>query len=316
MTSIVMLCRRLVRACVLAAAALALSSAAPAFAQGKAADDDPGPTLSRIAESGTIFVGHREAAIPFSYVIAGLEQDYVFGYAWDICQSVVKAVGERIGRPVKAVPVSLSANNRIMMVKTGIADLECGATTNNVARQKQVGFSAAFYIAEVKVMVRKDSGIKNISGLANKRVVTTAGATADRLMKQVALANNISMSYLIGRTHAESMAMMMRGEADAYAADDAILAGQRASSATPAEFVMLDGNLAVEPYGIMLRKDDARFKKLVDDTLVGMMRSGEMARLYDKWFLLPIPPTGVALDMPMSGLLREALANPSDKPVN
>ena len=189
------------------------------------------------------------------------------------------------------VPVVVSANSRIMMVKVGMADLECGATTNNVARQKQVAFSNTFYVAEVRLMVRKDSGIKRIADLANKRVVTTLGTTADRLVKQAALANNITMQYLMGRNHAESMGMIVRGEADAYVGDDAIIAGERAKASMNDQLVFLDEVLATEPYGIMLPKDDPQFKKLVDDVIGGLMQSGEFARIYDKWFINPIPPT-------------------------
>jgi glutamate/aspartate transport system substrate-binding protein len=214
------------------------------------------------------------------------------------------------------VPVSVSANNRFLMVKTGMADLECGATTNNVARQKQVAFSVTFYIAEVKVMVRKNAGIRNVADLANRRVVTTAGATAERLIKTAALVENVTMTHKVGRDHAESWGMLENGEADAFVADDAILAGRRVSSATPQDFVFLDGSLAREPYGLVLRRDDPQFKQLVDETLIGLMQSGELAKIYDKWFMQPIPPTGGVLDMPMNDHLKAAIANPNDKPVN
>jgi glutamate/aspartate transport system substrate-binding protein len=303
---------RLARKALLAATLLATvavaQTTAPAVAPALV------PTLSRIAASGTIYVGHREAAMPFSFVLPGLEDDYVLGYTAEICRHVVDAVRQRLGKEIKAVPVSVSANSRIMMVKIGMADLECGATTNNVARQKQVAFSKTFYVAAVKIMVRKSSGIRSVADLANKRVVTTAGATADRLIKTAALASNVSMNYMVGASHAESMAMLLHGEADAYVADDAILAAQRAASPEPAAFVLLAGNLSVEPYGIMLRRDDPQFKKLVDDTLVELMKSGELARIYDKWFMQPIPPTGAVLDMPMSDLLKAAIANPNDQP--
>ena len=214
------------------------------------------------------------------------------------------------------VPVTVSPNSRIMMVKVGMADLECGATTNNVARQKQVAFSNTFYVAEVRLMVRKDSGIKRVADLANKRVVTTLGTTADRLVKQAALANNITMQYLMGRSHVESMGMIIRGEADAYVGDDAVIAGERANASMNDQLVFLDEVLATEPYGIMLPRDDPQFKKLVDDVIVGLMQSGEFSRIYDKWFINPIPPNGINLQMPMSDKLKAAIANPNDRPAN
>jgi glutamate/aspartate transport system substrate-binding protein len=305
--------------CRLALAALvSLAVAGTALAQQAAAPARPdlGPTLNRVAGTGNLYLGHREAAIPFSYVMPGLENNYVFGYSWDICQRVVEAVGKRVGRPVQAVPVSVSANNRLMMVKTGMADIECGATTNNVARQKQVAFSVTFYVSEVRVMVRNGAGIQNVAGLAGKRVVTTAGATSDRLIKAAALTENITLTYLVGRDHGESMAMLQRGEADAFVADDAILGALRASSPAPTDFVFLPGSLAKEPYGLVLRREDPQFKQLVDETLIGLMQSGELAKIYDKWFMQPIPPVGAVLEMPMSDLLKAAIANPNDKPAN
>ena len=291
-----------------------LAGANPAAAQTTAAPDNMGPTLNKIASAGALYAAHREAAIPFSYVTSGEKDAAVYGYSWEICQHVAKSVNERLGREIRMVPVTVSANSRIMMVKVGMADLECGATTNNVARQKQVGFSNTIYVAEVRLMVRKDSGIKRIADLANKRVVTTLGTTADRLVKQMALANNITVQYLMGRNHAESMGMIVRGEADAYVGDDAIIAGARASSSMKDQLVFLDEVLATEPYGIMLPRDDPQFKKLVDDVIVGLMQSGEFAQIYDKWFINPIPPTGINLQMPMSDKLKAAIANPNDRP--
>ena len=304
-----------VRYSLLLVAAL-LAVANPAAAQTAAAPGNMGPTLNKIASAGALYAAHREAAIPFSYVASGEQDAQVYGYSWELCQHVAKAVNERLGREIRMVPVTVSANARIMMVKVGMADLECGATTNNVARQKQVGFSNTIYVAEVRVMVRKDSGIKRMADLANKRVVTTLGTTADRLIKGAALANNITMQYLMGRNHAESMGMIVRGEADAYVGDDAIIAGERASSSMNDQLVFLDEVLATEPYGIMLPRDDPQFKKLVDDVIVGLMQSGEFARIYDKWFMNPIPPQGINLQMPMSDKLKAAIANPNDRPVN
>lgn len=291
-----------------------LSVANPAVAQTAAAPGNMGPTLNKIASTGALYAAHRESAIPFSYVGSGAADAQVYGYSWELCQHVVKSVSERLGREIRMVPVTVSANSRIMMVKVGMADLECGATTNNVARQKQVAFSNTFYVAEVRLMVRKDSGIKRIADLANKRVVTTLGTTADRLVKQAALANNITMQYLMGRSHSESMGMIVRGEADAYVGDDAVIAGERASASLNDQLVFLDEVLATEPYGIILPKDDPQFKKLVDDVIVGLMQSGEFARIYDKWFMNPIPPRGINLQMPMSEKLKTAIANPNDRP--
>ena len=293
-----------------------LCAANPAAAQ---AGKDAGPTLGRIAGERVINLGHRESATPFSYVIPGPERtggDSYAGYSWDICLKIVDALEKRVGQKVAARPVTMPANARIMMVKVGIADIECGSSTNNVARQKLVGFSNTFYVANVRIMVRKDHGIRSLGDLNGKRVVTTLGTTADRLIKQQAFARNLSIDYLVGRSHAESMVLMNEGKADAYIGDDAIVAAQRAGSPLRDKFAFLDETLATEPYGLMLPRDDPQFKKFVDEVLVELMKSGELARLYDKWFMNPIPPDGINLQMPMSEKLKAAIANPTDKPAN
>ena len=293
-----------------------LTIANPAAAQ---ADKDAGPTLVRIARDRIIHLGHREAAKPFSYVIPDPQRiagDRYAGYSWEICLKVVDALEKRFGQKIEARPVTMQANTRIMMVKVGIADIECGSTSNSVARQKLVAFSNTFYVADVRIMVRKDNGIRSLGDLNRRRVVTTLGTTADRLIKQQAFARNLSIDYLVGRNHAESMALINEGKADAYIGDDAIIAAQRAGSPLRDKLVFLDDTLATEPYGLMLPRDDPQFKRFVDGVLVDLMRSGELARLYDKWFMNPIPPDGINLQMPMSEKLQAAIANPNDKPAN
>ena len=295
-----------------------LSAANPAAAQTA---KDPGPTLGRIAEERVIYLGHREAAMPFSYVIPNFDpksggRDEVAGYSWEICGKIAEALEKRVGQKIEVRPVTMPANTRIMMVKVGIADIECGSSTNNVARQKLVAFSNTFYVADVRIMVRKDKGIRSLADLNGRRVVTTLGTTADRLIKQQAFARNLSIDYVIGRNHAESMALMNEGKADAYVGDDTIIAAERAGSPLRDQLVFLDETLSTEPYGLMLPRDDPQFKKLVDEVLVGLMQSGELARLYDKWFMSPIPPRGINLQMPMSEKLKAAIANLDDKPEN
>ena len=293
-----------------------LSAASPAAAQ---ADKDLGPTLGRITEERVINLGHREAAMPFSYVIPDPEvigRDTYAGYSWDICLKIVDALEKRVGRKIEVRPVTMPANTRIMMVKVGIADIECGSSTNNVARQKLVAFSNTFYVADVRIMVRKDKGIRSLGDLNGRRVVTTLGTTADRLIKQQAFARNLGIDYVIGRNYAESMALMNAGKADVFVGDDAIIAAERAGSPLRDKLAFLDETLSTEPYGLMLPRDDPQFKKFVDEVLVDLMKSGELARLYDKWFMNPIPPNGINLQMPMSEKLKAAIANPNDKPVN
>lgn len=279
---------------------------------GEESPDAQSSTLVRIAARQALYVGYREAALPFSYVLP--RQSVPTGYFWDICSHVFKAVDERLGLAVPLVPVAVTDNARTMMLKTGITDLDCGAAGNTVGRQKQVSFSTNVYVSEIKVMVNQSAGITNFEQLADKRVVTVAGSTAERHIKLAALARNITLQHVLANTPAEAMAVLAKGGAEAYVGEDAELAAQRAGS--PGNFVLLDAALATEPFAIMLPKDDPVWKKLVDDTLAGLMQSGELARIYDKWFMNPIPPAGINLNLPMPALLKAAIQQPDDTPVN
>jgi len=271
-----------------------------------------GPTLDRVVARNAVYVGYREAALPLSYQIPG--QAAPVGYMWEICGHVVKAMQEKVGKAVPLVPVAVTDNARVMMLKTGITDLDCGAAASTVARQKQVGLSYTVYVSELRVLVRQGAGIERFEQLADKRVVILNGGVADRQVKQNALTRNISLQLLQVNTPAEAMALLAKGEVDAYVGDDATLAAQRATQKDGYE--LLVGGLAAEPYAIMLPKDDAVLKKLVDETLLSLMQSGELARIYDKWFISPIPPANLGLDLPMSTLLKAAIQAPNDKPVN
>lgn len=284
------------------------------IALASAAEPDPGPTLKRIAETGTIYLGYSEAGVPFSY----LSDDKVtpIGYSMDICRQIVKAVESKLGKSVNVVPVLMPPNTRFLMVKTRMADIECGGSTHTVAREKLVDFSDTFFVSEVKVMVRADAGIRSLNDLAGKRVLVTNATTAERLIKMAALQRKMAITLVEGSSQAESMAIMESGKADAYVADDAILAGRRASAAHPEAYVLLPESLSVEPYGLAINRDDPQFKHLVNETLVGMMRSGEMTALYAKWFTQPIPPRGINLELPMSPLNKASFDFPNDRPVN
>ena len=268
-------------------------------------------TLKRLAENGVIYLGHNEATLPFSYVLA--DRTTPAGFSWDLCGEVVKGLEAKLGRPLQVVPVVLTTANRFYMVKTQMADIECGASTHTLAREKLVSFSTTFFVSEVRLMVRADSGIKGFDGLAGKRVLTTTGTTADRLVKQTALQRNLSIKQVQGRSHAESMGLLERGEADAYVADDAVLAGRRAQSAQPEQWAILDESLSVEPYGLALPVGDPAFKAAVDETLAGLMKSGRMEALYNQWFTQPLPGSGRSLNLPASPINKSTWANPNDR---
>jgi glutamate/aspartate transport system substrate-binding protein len=268
------------------------------------------PTLDRIRENGAIYVGHREGSIPFSYMVG----DDVVGYSTDICDRVVAAVREKLGIPtLKVVRVPVTSFSRILMLMTGTVDLECGSTTNTKIRQQRMAFSVTTFVSGVKTLVRKDGGIERIEDLAGKVVVTTSGTTTERVVRTVMAARKLPPPRLrTAAKHAESFAMVPSRQADAFVLDDAILAGLLANSPDAGKLKLLEGNFGFEPYGIGMRREDPEFKQLVDDTLVGMMKSGEMERLYNKWFMSPIPPNNNNLQMPMSEMLRDRLRNPDD----
>lgn len=283
----------------------ALSASLPqAQAQGMTT-----PTLEKIRDYGAIYVGHNEASPPFSYMVG----NDIMGYSKDLCDRIVGAVRDKLGEPnLKVVLVPVTSSSRLLMLMTGVIDLECGATTNTRIRQQLVAFGYTTFVSGVKVVVRKDTGIDRITDLEGKVVVTTVGTTTERLVKTVLAARKTIARSKSGRTHAESLSMVVSRQADAFVLDDAILAGMLANSPDAGKLKLLEENFGFEPYGIGLRKDDPEFKKLVDETLAGMMKNGEIEALYRKWFLSPIPPNNINLQIPMSDMLREMLRNPSD----
>jgi len=289
----------------LAIALLAALMSVPAVhAQGYS-----GPTLEKIREYGAIYVGHRETSIPFSY-FAG---DEVVGYSKDICDRIVDAIKDQLDDPtLKVILVPVTSSSRLLMLMTGVIDLECGSTTNTKIRQQQVAFGVTTFVSGVKAVTRKDVGIDRIADLNGKVVVTTAGTTTERLVKTVLAMRNASVRPKAARTHPESLSMVVSRQADAFVLDDAILAGLLADSPDGGKLKLLEENFGFEPYGIALRKGDPEFKKLVDTTLIRMMKDGEIEKLYTKWFMSPIPPKGVNLQIPMSGMLKDLLINPSD----
>lgn len=268
------------------------------------------PTLDRIRANGAIYVGHREASIPFSYMVG----DEVVGYSTDLCDRVIDAVRDKLGKPnLKVVRVPVTSFSRILMLMTGSVDLECGSTTNTKIRQQRVAFSVTTFVSGVKALVRKDAGIERITDLSGKMVVTTSGTTTERAVRSVLAARKLpaARTRTAGK-HAESFAMVTSRQADAFVLDEPILAGLLASSPDAGKLKLLEENFGFEPYGIAMRLEDPEFKKLVDDTLVAMMENGEFERIYHKWFMSPIPPNNHNLQLPLGEMLRDLLRNPND----
>ncbi len=276
--------------------------AAPALAQDS-------PTLKKIKDSGTITIGHRDSSMPFSYYD---DQQKVVGYALDICMKVVDAIKAELKMPnlqVKLNPVTSAT--RIPLIANGTIDLECGSTTNNLDRQKQVGFTNTYFVTANRYVAKKSSNIKSIADLKGKTIVSTSGTTNLKWVTEENAAKNMGMSILTAKDHAEAFLMVETGRAVAFFMDDILLYSLVASSKSPADYAVGSEAYTVEPYGAMMPKDDPGFRKVVDDATAKLYKSGEMAALYDKWFLKPIPPKGIALNVPMSAELKKTLANPT-----
>ena len=270
-------------------------------------------TLEKIRSLGAVYVGHQEASPPFSYLDA---DGVAIGFSMELCKHVVEAVKTKLGVPgLDAVQVPTSSENRQMMIESGTIDLQCGSVSNTIQRQRYVAFSATIFAAGVKALVRKDSGIRSMQDMKGRVVVTTSGTTSDTYVKAAAARQGCHLNYRVGRDHDDSLRQLLDGRADVLVLDDVLLQGllMNADEVDAYKVVVLDESYAVEPYGIMLRRNDPEFKKLVDETLVGLMKSGEFARVYDKWFMAPIPPLGKSLNLPMSDILQQLIQTPNDR---
>jgi len=268
-------------------------------------------TLTRIRDTQTITIAHRDASLPFSYLD---DNKKPVGYAVDLCLKIVDAVRRELKLPqLNVAYLPVTSSSRIPAIVDGKADLECGSTTNNAERRKQVAFTIPHFVAAARMLVRTDSGIKNWSDLRGKRVVTTKGTTTIKLLNDRDKVRALGLNLIEGNDHAESFAKVEKGEAEAFTMDDVLLFGLRANAKDPNSFVVVGDPLSVEPYAIMMRKDDAPFKTLVDREVGRVISDGELAKLYEKWFKQPIPPKGLIMNMPMSYLLRDTLRFPTDK---
>ena len=271
---------------------------------------EPGPTLDKIRQAGALVMGVREYSYPLSYSDADGKP---IGYHVDICRRVADAVKLRLGLPALAVRTRVvTSQNRIPLMVAGEIDLECGSTTNNAARQKLVAFAPTTFVTTVRAAVKAKSGITSLAQLDGKIVVTTAGSTGMQLLLAKPHSGKFAVTELYGGDHAESFHLLESDRAAAFVMDDNLLAGLIAMSATPAEYRILDVVIDVEPIAIMLRKGDPSFKALVDDTVVAMMKSGEVDKLYAKWFMAPIPPKNVSLNVPMGTVLANMIRFPGD----
>lgn len=269
-------------------------------------------TLDKIRNSGSVTIRHRESSIPFSYVTsAGAEP---IGFANDICLVVVDAIKKQLALPQLSVKYqSVTSQNRIPLVVNGTVDMECGSTTNSMARQQQVAFGPNYIMVGVRAAVKKNAGINSLADLNGKTIATTTGTTSIPLLRSYQKTESIKVSEILGKDHADAFLLLESGRASAFVMDDVLLAGQIAASNSPAEYTILPETLREEPYGIMFRKDDPAFKALVDQAIQGLMANGKIHALYAKWFNSPIPPRHLNLNFPMTEATKALYANPTDK---
>ncbi len=288
----------------------ALLALAALTAMGVAHAED---TLKKIKDSGSITLGVRESSGALSYTLG--DGKYA-GFHTEMAQKIVADLQKKLGLAkldVKLQPVT--SQNRIPLVQNGTVDLECGSTTNNATRQKDVAFAMTTYVEEVRIAVKANSGITSIKDLANKTVATTTGTTSVQTLRKHERANGVDFKEVFGKDHADSFLLLESGRADAFVMDGQILAGNISKSKAPADFKIVGEVLSVEPIACMMRKDDPAFKAAVDDSIKAQIKDGSLAKLYDKWFMQPIPPTNTKVGLPLSEATKAAWANPNDKPM-
>ena len=267
-------------------------------------------TLKKIKDTGAITLGHRESSVPFSYYD---DNQRVIGYAMDLCYRIVDAVKSDLKvdkLEVKLNPVTSAT--RIPLIANGTVDLECGSTTNNLEREKQVSFTITHFVTANRFVSKKSSNFKTVDDLKGKTIVSTSGTTNIKQINEIGAQRNLNLNIIAAKDHAEAFLMVETDRAAAFVMDDILLYSLVATSKSPGDYVISADALSVEPYGIMLRRDDPAFKKVVDDAMIAIYKSSAINAIYDKWFLKPIPPKGVNLNVPMSASFKKVVANPTD----
>ncbi len=282
----------------------ALSITAPAVGQELTG------TLKKIKDSGSITLGHRDTSIPFSYYD---DKQQVVGYAIDLCQRVVEAIKTELKMPAIQVKLNpVTSATRIPLMANGTIDLECGSTTNNLERQKQVAFTMTHFVTANRYVAKKSANIKTLEDLKGKTVVSTSGTTNIKQINELNGQKNLNLSIIAAKDHAEAFLMVETGRAAAFFMDDILLYGLVANSKAPGDYTIGAEAYSIEPYGIMLRRDDAAFKKVVDAAMTAVYKSGAIDKIYAKWFLAPVPPRGVNLNVPMGESFKRVVTNPTD----
>ncbi|ACB34953.1 extracellular solute-binding protein family 3 [Leptothrix cholodnii SP-6] len=281
-----------------------------AFVTGQARAED---TLKKIRDTGSATLGVRESSGALAYTLG--DGKYV-GFHTEMAERILGDIRKQLGLPKLDIKYQVvTSQNRIPLVQNGTVDLECGSTTNNAARQKDVAFAVTTYVEEVRIATKVNSGITGIGQLSGRAVATTTGTTSVQTLRRHERANGVDFKEVYGKDHADSFLLLETGRADAFVMDGQILAGNISRAKNPPDYRLVGEVLSVEPIACVLRRDDPVFKKAVDDSIVGMIRSGELAKLYDKWFMQPIPPSNTRVGLPLSDATKAAWANPNDKPM-
>jgi len=269
-------------------------------------------TLDKVKSTGNMTVAYRESSIPFSYLG---DDGRPVGFSWEICRKIVDEVKKQTGRnDIVITSQAVTSQNRIPLLQNGTIDIECGSTTNNSERGKQVAFATNYFYTGTRFLAKANSGIKSLSDLKGKKVVSTTGTTNYQVLRNINSEQNIGFELIGAKDHADALLIVESGRADAFGMDDILLYGLRASSKDPKQLVVVGDPIQVEPYAIMLRKDDPQFKVLVDGVIANLMKSGEFDKMYKKWFESIIPPKGINLNAPMSKELKANMKALSDKP--
>lgn len=277
---------------------------APAFAQPLTG------TLAKIKDSGAITLGYREASVPFSYYD---DNQKVIGYAMDLCYRIVDAVKADLKMDKLDVRLNpVTSATRIPLIANGTIDLECGSTTNNLERERQAAFTITHFVTANTFVAKKSANLKTVDDLKGKTIVSTAGTTNIKQITEISAQRHLDLNIIAANDHAEAFLMVTTGRAAAFVMDDILLYSFVATAKAPGDYAISTDALSVEPYGIMLRRDDPAFKKVVDAAMVATYKSGAIDAIYEKWFLKPIPPKGINLDVPMSAAFKKVVANPTD----
>ena len=268
-------------------------------------------TLSKVRENGYITLAYRESSVPFSYLDAGKR----VGMTVEMSEAIADAVKKAVGKPNLEVKwQAVTSQNRIPLLSNGTIDLECGSTTNNSVRGKEVDFAINHFYTGTRLLVKKTSGVKNYADLKGKTVAITSGTTNLQVMRKYSADKGLDLNIIMPKDHSDGFLQVQQDRAAAFGMDDVLLYGLMANAKNPGDYEVVADALQVEPYACMVRKNDPEFKKLVDGVIGGMMKSGAFTKLYDKWFMQPIPPTNTPLNMPMSDDLKKNVIELSDKP--